>query len=130
MGLIGKTKKIALNYIKKYSYEEVKSELLKQYIDDDNKYHFRFSVSCLGKSDGTCFLSFEDSTGKACDFWAFCHEKIRNKSHCATIFLLTTKVKGLGAELSNQSEKKVLNSVLMNIQQINLMPTIHRSLMI
>lgn len=80
-----KRKKISLEADTKYTdYEDTKALIIKKYSSEDNKLFFKNSITCLAtvkKNKINIIFEFKDKNGVPCDFWTFCDQKIKDKSH-------------------------------------------------
>lgn len=88
---IGKSKKIILNKYERYTLENLQALLLKEYVNEENKFYFENSHVKLGSSKEDMIESFRNSDGKEMDFWDYARLNLRNANNNLQIFLYTRK---------------------------------------
>ena len=95
---IGPKKTIVLNGNEDYPFEKLKSLILTEYVDDNNKYYFDQSLITIGKFNETPIMEYRNKAGEKCGFWEFSKDKLRNKGHSLNLYLLTTMIASVGSK--------------------------------
>lgn len=97
---IGKSMKIMINGLRNYSLNELKSELLKKYINERNELYFENCVVAIGNQDGKLITEYKDENGEIYDFWKFTRT-IKKTGHPLQLGLLTTYLSRKGERQKN-----------------------------